>query len=271
MFQCKDKELNRTIFYVRHFTRRLCLVALAISTPVFAQVESASANADIIKLVRAGIPEAVILSKINASRGGLDTSSDALVALKQAGGSDAVLNAMIAKSKPLPALSVNNKVPSPALVQPIKFKNADVEFISLLISSDLIRVNVSLRNKSQNSIYLWNGSERDKICQSVSLTDDLGSDFKCASETLYAFGAYNKGDQGKMIEPGSSLAFQYVFDRIGIKPGLQFSFSTSPFLTVAKPPQDILPNAFGLSGFYNVESLGITFTDVTAKVRPAAN
>ncbi len=168
-----------------------------------------------------------------------------------------------------PAVPVANKA-IPAALPPIRFKNADVEFTSLLISTDMIRVNISIRNTTQQPIYLWNGSEQNKSCGSVSLTDDLGNDFVCSGETLYAFGPYSKGDGGKVIETGSSMAFQYVFDRISKAPGKEFSFSTSPFLTVAKPPQDVKSGAFFVNELYNVESLGITFSDVVAKVRPAS-
>jgi len=45
----------------------------------------APANAEVLKLLRAGMPESVVLYKIHAITGRFDTSADALIALKQAG------------------------------------------------------------------------------------------------------------------------------------------------------------------------------------------
>jgi len=57
----------------------------------------APANAEVLKLLQAGMPESVILNKIRATTDKFDTSADALVALKQAGANDAELNAVMAQ------------------------------------------------------------------------------------------------------------------------------------------------------------------------------
>lgn len=55
-------------------------------------------NEDVIKLVKAGLSEAVILQTIDAaSAGSFDTSANGLIALKQAGTTDAVVGRMINK------------------------------------------------------------------------------------------------------------------------------------------------------------------------------
>jgi hypothetical protein len=53
-------------------------------------------NADVIKLIQAGLPEAAIVNKIQANAGSFDTSTDALIALKKAGATDAELAAITA-------------------------------------------------------------------------------------------------------------------------------------------------------------------------------
>src|SRR5580704_12604555 len=58
-------------------------------------------NEDIIKLVKAGIDDATIAAKIATSRCQFDTSTDALIALKQSGVSATVLKAMVV-AQPLP-------------------------------------------------------------------------------------------------------------------------------------------------------------------------
>lgn len=54
-------------------------------------------NQDIIKLVQSKVPDSVIIMKIKSSACAFDTGTDALVKLKQAGVSDAVLQAMVSK------------------------------------------------------------------------------------------------------------------------------------------------------------------------------
>src|SRR5260370_29965968 len=59
-------------------------------------------NDEIIKLVLAKMPDSVVLAKIKSSTCEFDTSSDALIKLKQAGVSDAVLQAMVEAPPPNP-------------------------------------------------------------------------------------------------------------------------------------------------------------------------
>ena len=66
------------------------------------QVASSAAvlqNQDIIKMVKAGLDEAIILAKISGSKCQFDTSTDALIQLKGSGVSAAVLKAMVGAGK----------------------------------------------------------------------------------------------------------------------------------------------------------------------------
>jgi hypothetical protein len=56
-------------------------------------------NQDIIKMVKAGLDEAIILAKIGGSKCQFDTSTDALIQLKGSGVSAAVLKAMVGAGK----------------------------------------------------------------------------------------------------------------------------------------------------------------------------
>ncbi len=70
-------------------------------------------NDSVISLVKAGIPENVILAKIRSSQTKFDTSTQGLIALKQAGVSDKVLEAM-ATAPQLPAPVAAQSAPSQA-------------------------------------------------------------------------------------------------------------------------------------------------------------
>ncbi len=54
-------------------------------------------NEDVVKLVKAKLPESVIIKKISNSSCAFDTDPDALIKLKQAGVSEAVIDAMVDK------------------------------------------------------------------------------------------------------------------------------------------------------------------------------
>jgi hypothetical protein len=55
----------------------------------------AAANVEVVKLLQAGMPETVVLEKIQTMSTKFDTSADALVALKRAGATEAELNAVL--------------------------------------------------------------------------------------------------------------------------------------------------------------------------------
>jgi len=57
-------------------------------------------NDDLIKMVQAKLPDSVLIAKIRSSKSEFDTSSDALIDLKRAGASDAVLQAILDATTP---------------------------------------------------------------------------------------------------------------------------------------------------------------------------
>ena len=61
--------------------------------------DAALQNQDVIKLVKAGLDDALIIAKISSSKCQFDTSTDALILLKQSGVSAAVLKAIMGAGK----------------------------------------------------------------------------------------------------------------------------------------------------------------------------
>jgi len=74
----------------------LTIVVLCLSLGLAAQ--EALTNDSVIKLVKAGLSDDLIVSTINASPGTYDTSADGLIALKTAGVSDKVVSAIVLKA-----------------------------------------------------------------------------------------------------------------------------------------------------------------------------
>jgi hypothetical protein len=69
-----------------------------VASSVLALAQQSLTNDSIIKLVKAGLSEDLIISTINAQPGAYDTSPDGLIALKAAGVSDKVVSAVVAKA-----------------------------------------------------------------------------------------------------------------------------------------------------------------------------
>jgi hypothetical protein len=88
----------------------IALVFLAFCSFIVAQ--QALNNDAVIKLVKAGLSDDLIVSAINASPGTYNTSADGLIALKAAGASDKVVSAIVMKSSAPPPAAVT--VASPA-------------------------------------------------------------------------------------------------------------------------------------------------------------
>jgi hypothetical protein len=105
----------------RDFMKRTILMVLAAGVlaagfPAGAQTAAPAAkltNADVVALVKAGIPDEAVIARIRSSEGAFDLSTDGLVALKSAGVSGAVMAAMIA---PAPAaVELSNDSPDPTV------------------------------------------------------------------------------------------------------------------------------------------------------------
>jgi hypothetical protein len=75
------------------------LAALFLSV-LASPLQAQSSNADLVKMIQAGLPEALIISKIHEGAGHWDTSVDALIALKNAGATAAELDAFATPSGP---------------------------------------------------------------------------------------------------------------------------------------------------------------------------
>jgi hypothetical protein len=91
----------------------IALLFLAFCPLLIAQ--QALNNDSIVKLVKAGLSDDLIVTTINASPGTFDTSANGLIALKQAGASDKVISAILSKSAgTTPAAATSAPAPTPA-------------------------------------------------------------------------------------------------------------------------------------------------------------
>jgi len=96
--------------------RTIALAFLSLCIPYLA-AQQAMNNDSIVKLVKAGLSDDLIVSTISAAHGAYDTSADGIIALKQAGASDKVVAAVVAKAVSAPQSS-------PAPVNPATPENS---------------------------------------------------------------------------------------------------------------------------------------------------
>src|SRR5271157_2070499 len=79
--------------------RLTVLLAFFLALPVQflaqAPADNALTNADIVRMMKAGIPESIIVRKIQVSRPGFGTSANELIELKNQGASERILGAVL--------------------------------------------------------------------------------------------------------------------------------------------------------------------------------
>ncbi|MBI2524733.1 MAG: PDZ domain-containing protein [Candidatus Rokubacteria bacterium] len=77
-----------------------------------ARAQEVITNESVVAMTRAGLPESVIVAKLRSGHSALDLRADALIALKQAGVSDRILEAMVATGSAAP--DAGSSAPAPA-------------------------------------------------------------------------------------------------------------------------------------------------------------
>jgi len=100
---------------------RTCFFAvLFLASCPFLVAQQSLNNDSVVKLVKAGLSDDLIVSTINAKPGAYDTSTDSLIALKVSGVGDKVVAAMVAKGAAPPAAPAVASAPAvaPAPIAP---------------------------------------------------------------------------------------------------------------------------------------------------------
>jgi hypothetical protein len=138
----------------------------AVCTTVLAQ--QALNNDSVMKMVKAGLSDDVVVATINSSPGQYATTPDDLIALKQAGVSDKVIGAMVAKGSTSQASGQSgNGAASPAPAQPSSISQGP-ESPNPASSDSRPRVYLESASKGGNR-----NAERD---QSMEMSKDFESD-----------------------------------------------------------------------------------------------
>jgi len=98
--------------------RKALFALLFLAFCPFLAAQQSLNNDAVIKLVKAGLSEDLIVSTVSASPGTYDTSADGLIALKAAGVSDKVVSAIVAKASAPIAVPAVLVAPPPPTANP---------------------------------------------------------------------------------------------------------------------------------------------------------
>ncbi len=82
---------------------RVLFVVLSLCLGIASAQQFTNTNDSVIKMVKAGMSDSIVISTINSQPAHFSLAANDLIALKQAGVSDAIMAAMIAKSNPVAA------------------------------------------------------------------------------------------------------------------------------------------------------------------------
>src|SRR5215469_4474614 len=77
--------------------RKIVLAGLCLLLAPVMFAQQALTNETVIKMVKSGLSDDIIITTINSSAGNYDVSANGLIALKSGGVSDKVISAMMAK------------------------------------------------------------------------------------------------------------------------------------------------------------------------------
>ena len=76
----------------------LLAIVLMVLCPVFIVAQDELNNDSVVKMLKAGLSEDLVVSAINSKPGNYDTSVDGMIALKTAGASDKIISAIVVKA-----------------------------------------------------------------------------------------------------------------------------------------------------------------------------
>ena len=190
----------------------LAIAVVFLSSAVVAQ--NALNNESVIKLVKAGLTDDLILSTINASPGTYDTSADGLATLKSSGVSDKVVAALVARAlHNAPAVPTPDSLSGPAVAEhvapaPLTYTASDVQSggqPKIFVKADqdfAVALTAALNKKRAGATVVLNQQDAEYILQSAGVAAKQESGASKIARCLFAYCAG--------IEGSSSVSVQLV-------------------------------------------------------------
>src|SRR6266446_5383231 len=135
----------------------ILVAAVSLSLPgATSLAQEVLTNDSVIQMVKAGLPEAVVIAKIKSTSSKFDLKTDSLVSLKKAGVSDKVLEAMVAAGSGAAPSTAAAAPPAPALAAGA-LKTQDV--IYQLVAGKYVEMFATSANLETNMAFFQSKSE----------------------------------------------------------------------------------------------------------------
>ena len=136
----------------------ILMAAVSLSLPGATSIaQEVLTNDSVIQMVKAGLPEAVVIGKIKSTATKFDLKTDSLVGLKKAGVSDKVLEAMVAAGSVSAAPTTAMPAPPAPAVAAGSIKNQDV--IYQLVAGKYVELFATSANLETNMAFFQSKSE----------------------------------------------------------------------------------------------------------------
>jgi hypothetical protein len=133
------------------------VAAMCLSLPAsISLAQEVLTNDSVVQMVKAGLPEAVVIAKIKSTATKFDLKTDSLVNLKKAGVSDKVLEAMVAAGSGSPTAGAMPAAPAPAVAAGA-LKNQEV--IYQLVGDRYVEMFATSANLETNMAFFQSKSE----------------------------------------------------------------------------------------------------------------
>ena len=134
------------------------VAAVSLSLPgATSLAQEVLTNDSVVQMVKAGLPEAIVIAKIKGTATKFDLKTDSLVNLKKAGVSDKVLEAMVAAGSVTAAPTTAMPAPPAPAVAAGSIKNQDV--IYQLVGEKYVELFATSANLETNMAFFQSKSE----------------------------------------------------------------------------------------------------------------
>jgi hypothetical protein len=142
---------------IRSALTLILVVTVSLSLPgTISFAQEVLTNDSVIQMVKAGLPETVVIAKIKSTATKFDLKTDSLVTLKKAGVSDKVLEAMVSTGSGSPPASAMPVTPAPAVAAGA-LKSQDV--IYQLVGDKYVEMFATSANLETNMQFFQSKSE----------------------------------------------------------------------------------------------------------------
>jgi len=186
----------------------ILMAAVSFSLPGATSIaQEVLTNDSVIQMVKAGLPEAVVIGKIKSTATKFDLKTDSLVSLKKAGVSDKVLEAMVAAGSgaaPSTAAAPTPAPPAPALAagalktQDVIYQLVAGKFVEMFATSANLETNMEVkkaqyRTSEKQPVFLSTYSSTDAPLVKLKPGDEHNDrNLKIGSGAFMPFGGTQK-------------------------------------------------------------------------------